>query len=411
MTRLSMFRVLLGTLFFPLIAFAQIEAIPYTWEDGNIALAYPHDWFLAASTLDEDGARLTLSMNSDEDGAQLIVEYIRIPSTRVFDLIAARLGVTGITASPPVEVSFVDRVAVETRGQNDIDTRAGIGRGTTLDNGSALILYGTAPVAESNSLLLAYDIVTQSMVLGATQLPRIPNGGGAIYPRLGNEALEYEQSTLGSLSIETPSQTWTFSGTAGELISIFATDINRIETLNLRLRLQQPDGMVIAENDNHSGASFYGLFSIYDAAISDVLLSVDGAYTVLVERVFGDGIYAIGVRRAGSVSSSDTLATRVQGMLDDVFAAQTWQFAARAGDVYTITMIAAEGTTLDPALRLFDPNGRVIEQNDDARDPALGLNAQLVQVSMPQDGIYRLEATRFAGEGEGAYEIVIVQTG
>jgi hypothetical protein len=53
----------------------------------------------------------------------------------------------------------------------------------------------------------------------------------------------------------------------------------------------------------------------------------------------------------------------------------------------------------------------VIEQNDDARDTALGLNAQLVQVQMPQDGIYRLEATRYAGEGEGAYEIVIVATG
>jgi hypothetical protein len=408
------FNTFLGVLFIallPLLAYAQSDAIPYRWDDGDAALAYPADWLAPVSEINDAAAILTLAASDAEESVTITIERIPLPPTRVFDIMAARLAEAGISVAPPTETQLVDIVALETRGQNNANTRAGIARGTTLDDGSALIVIGVASVDQSNTLLVAYDIITQSLVRGATQLPRIPNGDGSIYARLGSETLTYEQSALGSLSLDAPSQVWTFEGAAGEVVSIFATDINRTETINLRLSLQAADGTEIAANDNHSGVSFYGLFSIYDAAIADAALPADGIYTVLVERVFGEGVYSIGVRRAGSVTYDEAVATRIQGAIDDVFAAQTWLFAARADEVYTITMTAAEGTTLDPALRLFAPDGRVIEQNDDARDTALGLNAQLVQVAIPQEGIYRLEATRFAGEGEGAYEIVIVRTG
>jgi hypothetical protein len=68
----------------------------------------------------------------------------------------------------------------------------------------------------------------------------------------------------------------------------------------------------------------------------------------------------------------------------------------------------AESGDLDPLLRLRDASGNVLAENDDAADSSLGLNAQLLQVALPADGPYTVEAVRFAGTGR--YRLVIVTT-
>ncbi|PJF24087.1 MAG: hypothetical protein CUN53_19595, partial [Phototrophicales bacterium] len=96
--------------------------------------------------------------------------------------------------------------------------------------------------------------------------------------------------------------------------------------------------------------------------------------------------------------------TRVTGRIQGVFPRQKWQFEAAEGQALTITMLAASGT-LDTLLDLTSPSGRRTAYNDDASDPALGVNAQIVRVQLPRDGIYTLDATRY--EGTGSYELII----
>lgn len=394
------------------VVWAQAEtATPYVWEAGTLALAYPADWAAPISEIDEAGARLTLITSPDmPNAASIIVEVLPAPAGRAYDLIVAHLQTAGVAVTTFAETTLADLGAIEVNGASADGSRVGIGRGTMRADGSLVLVVGSAPSEQSNMLMAGFDAVVTSMVFGARQIPRIPDGEGTYFPRIGGESLALETPALGRLDVDIRTQSWRYAGEAGEEVSFFATDINRLETLNLRLRLNAPDGSVLAENDTHPGGSFYGLFSLYDAALYHVILPTGGDYTLAVERVFGEGTYAIGVRQARSLALDPNGVTRIHGEIDDVFAADTWLFAARAGQVYTITMFAAEGTTLDPALRLIDPNGEVLEQNDDARDTALGLNAQLVQVQIPEDGTYRLEATRYAGAGDGAYEIVIVAT-
>ena len=120
----------------------------------------------------------------------------------------------------------------------------------------------------------------------------------------------------------------------------------------------------------------------------------------------GEGAYRLGVTGDYSLELGADGVTRVEGRLQDVFPTQRWQFEGRVGQMFTITMQADPASTLDPLLRLLTPNGQVIARNDDAADPALGVNAQLVRVTLPTDGAYVIEASRF--EGEGAYTLVIV---
>jgi hypothetical protein len=388
---------------------AQADAsVPFLWEEGELALAYPAVWDVPVSERTAVGARLVMTASSAAPAPTIVVERVFPPIIRPFDLLAGRLAAEGVRVGAPSQSVLAGLAAVEVLSA-EMGQNAGIGRGTILVDGSALIVYGYAANTESAELRFHYDGVVESLVLGAWQMPRIPREGG-YYARAGSERLSLEQAGLGRLDLTTESQMWSYAGVEGEMISVFASDINRLETFNLRLRITAPDGRVLAENDNHDGRSFYGLFSLYDAAVRDVRLPVDGIYAIIVDAIFGEGVYAIGVRQTHSIAFESGGVTRISGRIDDVFSAESWTFIGRAGQVFTITMLAAEDTTLDPALRLIGPSGQIVEQNDDARDPSLGFNSQLVQVQLQSDGLYRLDATRYAGAGEGAYEIVIVAT-
>lgn len=384
-----------------------IEGVAWSWRAGNLAFAYPADWDMSHNDTTATGARLTLADAADTQ--TISIEVVNPPSARPFDLMAERLAEYGLQAASPTETQLAGLIALDTTGNDLSGERTGIARGTYLADERVLLVVAVAPRERSDDLRAAFDLVANSLVASATQMPLMSDG--TPYTRMGSEQLTYDNAAYGSLTPDTSGQTWTFDGMAGEMISIFAADINRSETLNLRLQLIAPEGTQIAENDNHNGGVFFGPFSLYDAVLSGVVLPIDGVYTIAVEAVFGEGVYSIGVQRAQSIVVSPADSVRVNGAIDDTFAAQSWMFDGSAGQVYTFTMVAEDGSTLDTALRLYAPDGALLNQNDDTRDSELGTNAQLAQVTLPQDGMYRLEATRYAGGGSGTYELIIVPTG
>jgi hypothetical protein len=207
----------------------------------------------------------------------------------------------------------------------------------------------------------------------------------------------------GAVNEVIPQQRWTFNAIGGQQVTINAVEVVHDGGLDVALRLLAPDGSEEAYNDDQLGVDLY---SIYDAQIPLHTLESSGAYTVVVEWVQGEGAYSLGINTARPFELSSDSVTRLEGSLRDALPTQRWTFTGRAGQVFTITMQAEPGSTLDPLLRLLAPNGELVVWNDDAADPALGVNAQLSRAALPADGTYVIEASRY--EGEGAYTLVIV---
>ena len=226
--------------------------------------------------------------------------------------------------------------------------------------------------------------------------------------RYGALSLVLGVPVLGTLSESAPEQTWRFDGTAGQNITLSAVDQSITDSafynLDMALHLLAPDGSEIAYNDDQLGTD---LFGVYDAEISDFALPQTGTYTVRVEWRQGQGMYTLGINGDRSLTLNPDGVTEVTGRLQDVFPVQRWAFSGHPGEVLTFTM-SAESGSLDPALALFKPDGKLMAYNDDAYDPELKINAQLAQVRLPDDGTYVIEASRF--DGAGRYTITIVNT-
>lgn len=101
---------------------------------------------------------------------------------------------------------------------------------------------------------------------------------------------------------------------------------------------------------------------------------------------------------AGVTRAQDEGVTRTyDGFIDDDVTAKTYTFEMRAGQAVAVLAEATSGD-LDTFIRLFDPDGDLISENDDygfdSFDSALGYVAEV-------SGTYTLEMTRYEGEFGG----------
>jgi hypothetical protein len=216
--------------------------------------------------------------------------------------------------------------------------------------------------------------------------------------RVGATMLRPDLPVQGTLSNAVSQQAWRFEASAGDTITLTAVaDVMRSPMLNLAVRVLGPNGDEIAFNDDHGTTM---LFNPQDALLS-LRVDVSGQYVVAVNSVSGEGRYTLGTNVATLLMPDTTAAT---GRLRDAIPLQNWQFNGQAGQQVTVTMLATSGN-LDPRLRLLGPDGSILMENDDARDPALGRNAQLDAVTLPADGLYIIEAARFGGEGRYTLQI------
>lgn len=220
--------------------------------------------------------------------------------------------------------------------------------------------------------------------------------------RIGATHLAPRVEVQGSLSAEVATQTWTFAGLNGERITLTAVANDPTSDLNVALRLLDPTGREVGFNDDHEDLI---LLNSFDAQIAGYRLTKEGVYTVVVERVDGTGSYTLGLNKNRSLEFDATVGTSITGTLSEALGVDRWVFNGRAGDHLTITLRAQSGD-LDPLLRLLNGNNDVLFENDDADEPALGPDAQLVDVRLPASGVYVIEAARYSGTGR--YELTLL---
>lgn len=194
---------------------------------------------------------------------------------------------------------------------------------------------------------------------------------------------------------------WTFSGEAGQLVTIILTPLDG--QLDMIFDLISPDGMILVMQDE----TFAG-----DAEVLvGYELPFTGEYQVRLHS-FGDkaGAYTLAVDEGGENTTNfydagDLVYGDVEQESWQVNEAHTWFFAGTSGDEITLS-VTPLNDNLDADIWLLDPELRRLAQKDEA----LSGEAETISLILPTDGLYTIVVREFFGE-PGDYEISILAKG
>ncbi|MBN1201577.1 MAG: pre-peptidase C-terminal domain-containing protein [Anaerolineae bacterium] len=258
-----------------------------------------------------------------------------------------------------------------------------------------------------------YTIITQMSPSGTTagdyelKLTRQAEG---VTPTPGGGALVYGEVFTGGIWDENPRESWTFDGTAGELITITADAASG--NLDPVIELIGPDGTMLLSDDN-SGAT------PPNARISDYRLRQSGVYSIIVRRttnVSTVGDYELLVERTetgivnepggGELEYGDV----VEGALWDDNPREAWTFEGTAGELITITANATSGN-LDTHISLVAPDGTNLISDDNSGE--ISPNALISDYRLKQSGVYSVVVRRSPNAYDatlGDYELLVERT-
>lgn len=267
---------------------------------------------------------------------------------------------------------------------------------TEVDDSLNTLLRAEAPVRR---LTIGDDGLIYALLDGGLIVAYSNQG---VPDRTGHPILLPGIPVVGAVSETAPSQQWRYQGTAGERITLNAIDPGIQVGLDVALRLFAPDGRELAYNDDHLGPDLSG---IYDAQIREFILPQTGTYTIQAEWVQFSGSYALLLARDHTFALQADAPIALAGRILAVQPVERWVFNGSAGTALTVTMVTESGD-LDPTLELIDPYGVTLAYNDDGRDPELGTNAQLFRVTLPVEGQYVIEASRYSGTGD--YSMIVI---
>ena len=222
------------------------------------------------------------------------------------------------------------------------------------------------------------------------------------------------------------SDRWTFTGAAGQVISIALTHPPG-SNLDPLVELIGPEGTPLAASDDDGGN--------LNSLISGFALPASGTYTI-VARSWGNattGAYTLQlvegmlepsalpttlppdfppgqppqpgevppVGQEGTIAIGDTVeGTLAVGMMD------VWTFTAGADVTVGITLDSLDGD-LDPLLELVGPGGEVLARDDDGGE---GLNSWIRAQTLPAAGTYVIRVRAFADASGGRYRLSLMES-
>lgn len=261
---------------------------------------------------------------------------------------------------------------------------------TRIDNGYAgdteimidnLLLTSGLYVVEVSEFFGSAGRYTMSLVL--TEEPLF-GGGGRLSPG----------QTIQSNLARGAQHIWTFTGNAGELVSIVLTPETQFDAI---LDIYSPDGTRLAALDEG--------FSGDAEVVAGLELPLTGEYDILVRSFAGEGgSYSLSLDEGGDNTTNfydagDLIfGQTAQEVLRDN-EAHAWFFVGRAGDEVFITVNPLT-PNLDLDVWLLDENVNRLAE----RDAFLAGEAEMIEFVLPNDGQYLVLVRDFFGEA-GRYEI------
>ncbi len=196
---------------------------------------------------------------------------------------------------------------------------------------------------------------------------------------------------------------YSFEGKAGQQITIEM----KSQEIDPYLILLGPNQREIAQDDDGAGSK--------NARIT-VRLPADGTYTLVANSYEAKqlGAYTLELKASASTSASvPTSPSRAilqeAGALvaggpvlpSDKSLYREYTFEGRSGQSVAISL---ESTDFDAYVAIFDPNGRLVAENDDASDSTK--NAFL-SVTLPATGRYRVIVNAYDASGRGRYTLTV----
>jgi len=256
-------------------------------------------------------------------------------------------------------------------------------------------------------------VVLTVLALSVPALPRAHAVGGG--------AIAYGDVVQGMITNAAYYELWLFTGTKGDRVQILMQGDGNLDPY-LGLIDDSAEQLLAEDDDSGGNGNAYiettlpgsGEFIIVATRYGLDTGTTTGRYTLTLQG--GSGPTNVSSpTTTGPVEVSPgvfymgdlTLGEPVTGTLDDAAYAQVYSVELQAGSEFVVVMYAAEGSQLDPYLIFGTEAGDVLAEDDDSGVQAEGGKFDaLVQVTIPQDGVYLVGATRSGmevGKSSGAY--------
>lgn len=216
------------------------------------------------------------------------------------------------------------------------------------------------------------------------------------------EQLEFGEMREGALEQEGDIHQFTFFGETDMVVTLSFSRMDEEATFDPYLRLQAPDGTIIAEDDDIVPATL-------DSVINSVILPTDGTYTIYAGSAtgFGVGSYLIGIGLGVTVADVErgTLAPDFTqtATLGFYGARDRWMIGLQVGDVVTIYLKRVDTTTtFDPMVELVGPGGESLAFDDDSGGDK---DALITNLTITETGLYMVHVAGFGNSELGTYEL------
>lgn len=257
--------------------------------------------------------------------------------------------------------------------------------------------YGLAAGSSSGSFLLTVE-ESENSGIGNSPLAAVPLRAGA--------AVE------GALTESRSEQYYRFEARKDDIISVSMDRTGgNIDAFLVIADLQMTE---LAVNDDGGDGQ--------NALIADFLVPADGSYYVIAtrfERELGTTTGPYRLRLTNQGNAFDPIPANVRRIdygvsltdtIDDVNTQVRYAFRGEAGDIITASMNQSDGD-LDPFINILAADGVTVLISDD--DGGGRPNARIDRYTLPETGIYYIEATRYNGvdnpNTRGGYILVLAQ--
>jgi hypothetical protein len=202
---------------------------------------------------------------------------------------------------------------------------------------------------------------------------------------------------------------WTLTAGAGDVIAASLSSFD----FDSQLYLLDPQMRLVASDDDGSENGFP------DAQLAYTVIQ-GGTYTVVaasndpsITLEDSTGTYSLTLQRCPSTPLSLDTLTADSFVLADCHGTggalvNSYRFDGVAGQFVSATMSSDSSSDIDPVLKLTDPSGTSLQNNDDPFLVGVTLNSRISWV-LPQTSTYFLTATssQDAGSVEGGYALLV----
>lgn len=224
--------------------------------------------------------------------------------------------------------------------------------------------------------------------------------------RLVAGPLNYGQTVSGVFTEQHRADSWVFSGTAGDVISVTLRYL-RGDRFNGGFRVQAENGVpLVTVPDLGTGSG---------ARADNLLLPFSGSYTLVVanpdSNFKGAGVYSLSLSlqdsKAHSLGSILRYGQNGQGSLSADDPSDTWVFGARAGDIVKVS-VQAQDEVLKPALDLRSPDGTLLASALAGEPDQSGRRAVSIdRFPVQSDGVYVITITGGPQKSVGSYRLTL----